>query len=140
MVLKKRRSDGGDGRERPEKKAKSSVGISPSILREEAPFPRGGGSVLTPLEHKQIKIQAKQDVLFEQSTGKKAPKDGFEDEEAEEPSGDEIQEKKSKSKSRKGKSDQKKSKDAAGLAPAKTVRIESLSYTVRRPSAIDFHS
>ena len=44
-----------------------------SVLRGEEPaFPRGGASVLTPLEHKQIQIQAKQDVLFEQSTGKKA--------------------------------------------------------------------
>jgi rRNA biogenesis protein RRP5 len=38
-----------------------------SILRDEEPsFPRGGGSVLTPLERKQIQIQATRDVLFEQ--------------------------------------------------------------------------
>jgi len=38
-----------------------------SRLKEEEPlFPRGGGSVLTPLEHKEIQIQAKQDALFEQ--------------------------------------------------------------------------
>jgi rRNA biogenesis protein RRP5 len=44
-----------------------------SKLKEEEPlFPRGGGSVLTPLEQKQISIQAKKDVLFEeQSEGKK---------------------------------------------------------------------
>ncbi|KAK4146120.1 uncharacterized protein C8A04DRAFT_9988 [Dichotomopilus funicola] len=44
-----------------------------SVLKEEEPlFPRGGGSVLTPLEQKQISIQAKKDVLFEeQSEGKK---------------------------------------------------------------------
>ncbi|OTA93346.1 hypothetical protein M434DRAFT_395757 [Hypoxylon sp. CO27-5] len=61
-----------------------------SRLKEEEPlFPRGGGSVLTPLEHKQISIQAKQDVLFEQESGQgqkperaskrkktKTPKDG----------------------------------------------------------------
>ncbi|KAI1406599.1 nucleic acid-binding protein [Hypoxylon fuscum] len=41
-----------------------------SRLKEEEPlFPRGGGSILTPLEHKQISIQAKQDVLFEQESG-----------------------------------------------------------------------
>ncbi|KAJ2905781.1 hypothetical protein MKZ38_004458 [Zalerion maritima] len=35
-------------------------------LREEEPlFPRGGGSALTPFEHKQIKAQATRDVLFE---------------------------------------------------------------------------
>lgn len=38
-------------------------------------FPRGGGSVLTPLEQKQISIQAKKDVLFEeQSKSKKGEK------------------------------------------------------------------
>ncbi|KAJ9136682.1 rRNA biogenesis protein rrp5 [Pleurostoma richardsiae] len=39
-----------------------------SKLKEEEPlFPRGGGSVLSPLEQKQITIQAKQDALFEES-------------------------------------------------------------------------
>lgn len=33
---------------------------------EEVAFPRGGASVLTPLEHKQIQIEATRDVLFEQ--------------------------------------------------------------------------
>ena len=42
-----------------------------SVLREEEPaFPRGGASVLTSLEQKQIRIEATQDVLFEQSTSK----------------------------------------------------------------------
>ncbi|KAI0180262.1 nucleic acid-binding protein [Hypoxylon sp. FL1284] len=46
-----------------------------SRLKEEEPlFPRGGGSVLTPLEHKQISIQAKQDVLFEQESGQNVKK------------------------------------------------------------------
>ncbi|KAH8696661.1 putative rRNA biogenesis protein RRP5 [Talaromyces proteolyticus] len=37
-----------------------------SIVRDEEPsFPRGGGSVLTPLERKQIQQQATRDVLFE---------------------------------------------------------------------------
>lgn len=41
-----------------------------SRLKEDEPmFPRGGGSVLSPLEHKQIQIQAKKDVLFEQESG-----------------------------------------------------------------------
>ena len=46
-----------------------------SLLREEEPlFPRGGASVLTPLEQKQIQIEAKNDALFEQesaASGKK---------------------------------------------------------------------
>ena len=38
-----------------------------SILRdEERAFPRGGASALTPLEYKQIQIQATRDVLFEE--------------------------------------------------------------------------
>ncbi|KAF1982451.1 rRNA biogenesis protein RRP5 [Aulographum hederae CBS 113979] len=40
----------------------------PSILKQgEKAFPRGGASVLTPLEHKQIQIEATRDVLFEQA-------------------------------------------------------------------------
>jgi rRNA biogenesis protein RRP5 len=35
---------------------------------EEAAFPRGGASILTPLEHKQIHIEAERDVLFEQQS------------------------------------------------------------------------
>ncbi|KAL8373876.1 hypothetical protein RB599_000872 [Gaeumannomyces hyphopodioides] len=48
-----------------------------SRLKEDEPmFPRGGGSVLSPLEHKQIQIQAKKDVLFEQESGAQARKPG----------------------------------------------------------------
>jgi rRNA biogenesis protein RRP5 len=51
----------------------SASGVS--RLKEEEPlFPRGGASVLSPLEHKQISIQAKQDVLFEQESGEGAKK------------------------------------------------------------------
>jgi rRNA biogenesis protein RRP5 len=50
--------------------SKPAVIPSVSRLKEEEPlFPRGGGSILSPLEHKQIQIQAKQDVLFEQESG-----------------------------------------------------------------------
>lgn len=45
----------------------------PSLLKdEERAFPRGGAGVLTPLEHKQIQIQATKDVLFEESGRKRA--------------------------------------------------------------------
>ncbi|GAB7347215.1 hypothetical protein MBLNU459_g3320t2 [Dothideomycetes sp. NU459] len=56
----------GDGDRNP---AKASI-----LSTEERAFPRGGASVLTPLEHKQIKLEAERDVLFEQSSGKKQPK------------------------------------------------------------------
>jgi len=43
-----------------------------SVLGPEEPsFPRGGASILTPLEHKQIQIDATRDVLFEQQSLKK---------------------------------------------------------------------
>ena len=55
--------------------AKPAPAPAVSLLREEEPlFPRGGASVLTPLEHKQIQIEAKNDALFEQeaaASGKK---------------------------------------------------------------------
>ncbi|RHZ52376.1 putative rRNA biogenesis protein RRP5 [Aspergillus thermomutatus] len=55
-----------------------------SVLRDDEPsFPRGGGSVLTPLEKKQIHIQATKDVLFEQK-GSKKPSDNFADEDDDE--------------------------------------------------------
>ena len=55
----------------PEKKRK--LRPTTSLLQNEEPsFPRGGGSVLTPLEHKQIQLQATRDVLFEQTRHKTA--------------------------------------------------------------------
>ncbi|KAB5558620.1 hypothetical protein GE09DRAFT_1203503 [Coniochaeta sp. 2T2.1] len=39
------------------------------LVAEEPLFPRGGGSVLSPLEHKQIQVQAKTDALFEEQSG-----------------------------------------------------------------------
>lgn len=64
-------------RPRPEEKdsqgstAAAKIPQAPKISRvreEEVAFPRGGASVLTPLEHKQIQIEATRDVLFEQGT------------------------------------------------------------------------
>ncbi|KAK3357091.1 hypothetical protein B0T25DRAFT_146638 [Lasiosphaeria hispida] len=57
--------------EKEEKPAPSKPASKPlvTLLKEDEPlFPRGGGSVLTPLEHKQIQVQAKNDVLFEAET------------------------------------------------------------------------
>ncbi|OTB07141.1 hypothetical protein M426DRAFT_318169 [Hypoxylon sp. CI-4A] len=64
-----------DDAKKPSSSTKPANTSTVSRLKEEEPlFPRGGGSVLTPLEHKQISIQAKQDVLFEQASGKDAKK------------------------------------------------------------------
>jgi rRNA biogenesis protein RRP5 len=63
-------------------KARPEVTAQKSVFKdEEKSFPRGGASVLTPMEHKQIQIKANQDVLFEQSGGKRTSKgdEGFSD-------------------------------------------------------------
>lgn len=62
------------------KSVKSSMGSKPAPVapltisklndlgNEEAAFPRGGGSVLTPLEYKEITNQVAMDVLFDTDT------------------------------------------------------------------------
>ncbi|TVY84220.1 rRNA biogenesis protein rrp5 [Lachnellula suecica] len=54
-----------DGAEGERKSAPVSTKLA-QLRDEEVAFPRGGASVLTPLEHKQIQIEATRDVLFEQ--------------------------------------------------------------------------
>lgn len=81
-----------------------------SKLKEEEPaFPRGGASVLTPLEHKQIQIEATRDVLFEQQNGPSTTAD--------------VGSKKRKTKGRK--------KDEETGPAEETIKIEGLSYKVR---------
>lgn len=73
LIKRKINSKVSDGK--PVKKQKLSSKAEPNLLamnEEEPSFPRGGGSILTPLEHKQIQIQAKNDVLFEQKNGKQS--------------------------------------------------------------------
>ncbi|KAH8725871.1 rRNA biogenesis protein-like protein RRP5 [Phaeosphaeriaceae sp. PMI808] len=72
---KRRKSDIAD-----EKPASAPAPAPKSVFKdEETSFPRGGASVLTPLEHKQIQIKANQDVLFEQAGAKRTGDDGFSD-------------------------------------------------------------
>ena len=127
----KRKLESANENARPEKKQRPrpSSTIKPTILKDEEPsFPRGGASILTPLEQKQIQIQAKQDVLFEQSTGTKAPRNEFQDEEDDEDLGEQPNTLGAKTK-RKPKSKEKKgAKNALAEEPA--VRIEGLSYKV----------
>jgi len=93
--------------------AKDAPKTTVSRLKEEEPlFPRGGGSILSPLEQKQISVQAKQDVLFEQASGQGAKKAG-----------------------KPGKTGKKNSKDAKGGKKSDAaasgeagIRIESLNY------------
>lgn len=93
----------------------SSKSKKPATVKkdEEEVFPRGGGSVLTPLEHKQITIEAKRDALFEEESGGKPSKK------------DDKESKKRKRKS--------KEKDAAKpVRDEDAVRIEGLNYKVWR--------
>lgn len=90
------------------------------LQQEERSFPRGGASVLTPIEEKQVRAQAERDVLYEQRTGQKAPRDEDDGDlfDAEEESAAQV--KKTKKKVKKGAEHGKKE-------PAGT-RIQGLSY------------
>ncbi|KAF2216481.1 hypothetical protein CERZMDRAFT_64890 [Cercospora zeae-maydis SCOH1-5] len=91
-----------------------------SILQqEETAFPRGGGSVLTPIERKQIEAQAERDVLFEQETGQKAVTDGDD--------GELFDEAESASASKKKRKPGRKS-DGLAKVEGSGVKISGLSY------------
>ena len=130
MAPIKRKSDAASENARPEKKYKPSESTQNlSVLRAEEPaFPRGGASILTPLEYKQIQIQAKQDVLFEQNTGTKKTRTDFEDEEndGDMPSQTTGPIKKSKSKQ----NTRIKKEKRKGAVEDAAMRIEGLSYRV----------
>ena len=128
MAPVKRKVSGENQSDRPEKKQKKSVpGPKLSVLRDEEPsFPRGGASILTPLEHKQIQIQATKDVLFEQSTGNKSAGNEFNDEENEEDQPEHISHAPPKAKRRKAVN--KGKLEEPSREPS--VRIEGLNYKV----------
>lgn len=100
--------------------------IPKSILQpEERAFPRGGASILTPIEQKQIKAQAEHDVLFEQQTGQELPRDDdgeelFEEHKVEE----DTAHAKKKSRAKAKGDDSVKAAKLEGSA----VHIQSLSY------------
>ena len=92
------------------------------LSQEERSFPRGGASVLTPIEQKQIEARAERDVLFEQQTGQKPVRGEGDDDFF--GSEDEAADAAAKSK-KKG----KKSKQSSGLKIAGSgIKIQSLSY------------
>ncbi|KAF8849875.1 nucleic acid-binding protein [Acephala macrosclerotiorum] len=98
----------------------SKTSLVPKITKareEDVAFPRGGASLLTPLEHKQINIEATQEVLFEQNAkSTKSKEDGT--------TGEATDRKRHKSKSKgKGK------KTTEQTEPEEeSVKIEGLSY------------
>ncbi|KAK4692586.1 rRNA biogenesis protein RRP5, partial [Lecanoromycetidae sp. Uapishka_2] len=127
MAPIKRKSDSTTEGLRPEKKQKPSSAAKVSVLKEEEPaFPRGGASILTPLEHKQIQIQAKNDVLFEQSTGKKAARNEFEEEDNDEDMPDQPNTSTTKSRHKPKLKERKNGKD--GVVEEVALRVEGLSY------------
>jgi rRNA biogenesis protein RRP5 len=108
-----------------------------SVLRDDEPsFPRGGASVLTPLERKQIQIQANKDVLFEQKASgnqkpsKQAPSNEFAEDSDNDVEMEDEETTTTTKKSRKKKSKSKKSVDK-GTDDKQNVRIEGLSFKVR---------
>ena len=106
------KDDGKKGAKEP-KSSDSKPSPFVSQLKEEEPlFPRGGGSVLTPLEQKQISIQAKKDVLFEETkSGNK---------------GDKAVKKQKKRKSREDDA-------SAKVVDEDAVKVESLNFKVGQP-------
>ncbi|CAG7981003.1 unnamed protein product [Penicillium salamii] len=111
-----------------------------SVLRDDEPsFPRGGASILTPLERKQIQIQANRDVLFEQKGTQKPPQkktsDEFDDDSDNDVEMEDEQTAAPAKKSRKKKTKGKKSADKES-GDKQDVRIEGLSFKRIVPGAM----
>lgn len=112
------KQEGANKDAKPTKKPKvtgevSTKGPVVSLLKDEEPmFPRGGGSVLTPLEQKQIQLEAKADARREEEfdTGGKAQK-----------------KKKRKTALKTG---EKKSGKKVDAEEEETVKVESLNFKV----------
>ncbi|EOD50642.1 putative rrna biogenesis protein rrp5 protein [Neofusicoccum parvum UCRNP2] len=117
-----------DSKTKPEKPAEKALPVASVLKQEERSFPRGGGSVLTPLEHKQIQNDAARDVLFEQSN-KRAGKGGDSDNDVdmEDAEGQKATKKKRKSKGR---------KSDVGEKQEEGIRIEGLSYKRVAPGSM----
>jgi rRNA biogenesis protein RRP5 len=90
------------------------------LQQEERAFPRGGGSVLTPLEHKQIKAEADRDVLYEQEIGRTVRENSTH--------GDLFQNGASAKQSKKKSKKRGQSDDDAAKSEVSGIRIQGLSY------------
>lgn len=104
-----------------------------SVLQDDEPsFPRGGGSVLTPLERKQIHIQANKDVLFEQKGQKKQARE-FDDDNDDDEDDVEMEDADTAATAKKSRKKKTKGKKPADKETTEKqgVRIEPLSYKVR---------
>ncbi|CBX96638.1 hypothetical protein IAQ61_005498 [Plenodomus lingam] len=112
--------------------AKPKAEAPKSVFKdEEKVFPRGGASVLTPLEHKQIQIRANQDVLFEQAGIKRTS--GGDDDFSDMGSEDDNEAAKQSAKKKTFKKS-KKSQEDGDKEP--TIRAEGLSYKRLTPGTM----
>ncbi|KNG52540.1 nucleic acid-binding protein [Stemphylium lycopersici] len=128
---KRRKSD--VDQQSPAKPKPESAAPKPSVFKdEEKSFPRGGASVLTPLEHKQIQIKANQDVLFEQSGVKRT---GGGDDEGYSDMGSEDDER-AAPKSKKKQPFKKSKQSHESGEKEDMVRVEGLSYKKLSPGTI----
>ena len=129
MASVKRRIVSESDNARPSKKYKPSIPNANSlVLKDEESFPRGGASVLTSLEHKQIQIQATADALFEQKTGTKSARNDFGDEENEEEVHNATVEAPAEARRKRLSND--KPRKPTDMFKESIVRIEGLSYKV----------
>ncbi|KAF2156934.1 nucleic acid-binding protein [Myriangium duriaei CBS 260.36] len=91
------------------------------LLDEDRSFPRGGASVLTPLEQRQIRAEADRDVLFEEQGKSKVVREEYgEDEDAAKT--------RSTKTANKNKKKGKQSREHAGKADGEEVKIHGLGY------------
>ena len=113
-----------------------SRSIELSNSREEEPiFRRGGASILTPLEQRNIQIRAKQDAFYEQESGKKPATTLDSDTEEIDRSGIDDGTRKAPS-TKSGSKSQSPQKHRVQVSPHYGIKIESLSYTRLAPGSI----
>lgn len=101
--------------------------VKVSLLQEEErAFPRGGGGVLTPLEHKQIQVQATRDALFEETGQKRAKPDDLDSD-----FGSDSAEDEDLQPAKKGKKTRVKTKKSeTGEKGESRIRVEGLKFKV----------
>lgn len=121
------KSDVGSNQTKPDAKsdAPKLSALKSSSKTAETSFPRGGASVLTPLEHKQIAIEATQDALFEEAGAK--PRRDLSDDELD-AGENEVQQMISKKR--------RKTKNADAEEVEKVEKIEGLSFKRLIPGSL----
>ncbi|KIW00070.1 uncharacterized protein PV09_08413 [Verruconis gallopava] len=122
-------------KDKKETAAKSQLTTKSVLNLEERTFPRGGASVLTPIERKQIQIQADRDALFEEAGKKRPPPQDISDDDDQ---GDTIAEKAKKKQKEINPSKRRKTRqlDHPNKTEEKADRIEGLSFKKLVPGSL----